>query len=213
MNDLSKPATWVIALIGRRRTGKNSVGTYLMNRHDFLPIALTTPLYDALANLVVDPECLDDDAKDRLPAEGTQSARQLLQGLGDWARGNLGQDILRRHAEMLIRHASRNGVARDFVITDVRTADEILWVWGKGGYVWRVQKPAAPVAVDEHHTESIEHALTQAGERWRLMHPELAHRHTMGADWILSNGGTLEQLHEQVDQALAALGAREFEAP
>jgi hypothetical protein len=207
MNDQTKGS--VIALLGRGRTGKNSVGNYLMNRHDFMPLGITTPLYNALEDLIPDGRGLDDEEKDAVVAGHQKSGRELLQSLGDWARVALGNDVLRVHADATMRHAQRNGVARDFVVTDLRTPDEILWVWEKGGYVWHLQGAGA-LQVASHHTEEIETALIQAGERWRLMHPDQAHRHAIGADWLLSNTGTLEQLYEQVDTALSAIGMREF---
>jgi hypothetical protein len=205
---------FLIGLIGRGRTGKNTVGTYLMNRHDFRPLSMTRPLYEALEILLPDPSCLDDDKKDSAIPGMSECGRELLQGLGDWARTHMGQDVLRKHAEFTMQisgYAGGGPSDRDYVITDLRTADEVLWLWERGGYVWHVRSSGA-ASVTAHHTEEIERAIIQAGERWRLMHPERAHLHSVGADWILTNGGTIEQLHQQVDQALAAIGAWREEA-
>jgi hypothetical protein len=202
----------LIGLIGRAGTGRKSIARYLANQHDFHNVSIAEPLYEALALLVPDERCLDGDAKDQLvdfAGSRACSGRTLLQELGDWTRDRLGTTIFLHHVENamgIVRR--RRGAACDFVITDVRLSSEIEWIWERGGFVWRVDgKQLRVVNPRPHMTEQTDVEMLLARASWRKRHPEQPRE---GPDWIIDNNGTLEQLYEQVDSALAAIGAREF---
>jgi hypothetical protein len=187
--DALHPHTTIL-LVGHGRAGKDSIGDYLKKRHGFARAAFARPLYDAIQPLYgLDAlQLLTADKEAVVPSRG-RSIRQLVQHLGDHVRAECGEEIL---IKRLIERCMARGewMQCDLVITDGRTDREIEWARSQGAAVWWVRRPGAP-AVLPHSTEAI---------AW------LHSKHHQPGDATFVNDGTLEQLYEAVDAALATMG-------
>lgn len=175
------------------RCGKGTIGNYLKRRHSFAKMAFADPLYDGIRAVygVTVAECLDED-KERLLTRLGKSVRELVQDLGDHARGELGQDILiRRLADRAMERGDWKNAP--LVITDGRRPLEVEWARvARATVVWVTRTNAPPVR--PHHTEAI---------------TMLREKHYREGDCELVNDGTAEQVYEQVDAILETLGALE----
>jgi hypothetical protein len=122
-----------------------------------------------------------------------RSVRELLQRLGDHVRGELGADILlRRLVEGLEARCKWNdgGRSRRSWSPIAASSSRSIGRAEHGASVWWISRPNAPLA-RPHATEGV------AAVRLRCYQP---------GDITISNDGTEEQLAEQVDAALAAIG-------
>lgn len=181
----------IIGLAGTAGTGKSTLAEYLTNRHDAATLSFADPLYGMLAGFLgIERDALLKMAQNRewkeraLVSLGNKSPRQMLQWLGDWVRERCGNDWLVQHLEWRLHELADVMPGTHLVlITDVRLEMEADWLRSKSGTIWHLlRSQATPVA--GHRTE--------AGVP---IHPR--------ADHLLLNNGSLEELFEQAEAALA----------
>ncbi|MEU5429022.1 hypothetical protein AB0H73_25995 [Streptomyces olivoreticuli] len=182
-----------VALIGRARAGKDSVGARLVARHDFVRVAFADPLRYAALDLdpIVSAEstalgALPIRLSDTVRQHGWEHAkerpevRRTLQRLGEAMRLH-DPAIWLRLALTKVDTADRWAVP--VVITDVRHTNEAEALRERGFLLVRVVRPGdhGPVSRDEQQHIS-ETALDD--------YP---------ADAVLTNGGSLAELHQAAD--------------
>lgn len=181
--------TLIIGLTGPAFSGKDTVGNYLADMHDFERAAFADPIRCALIEMFgLRTQDFSPENKERTIDWLGTSPRRLMQTLGtEWGRICVAPDLWCRAMERRIRLANRFYVAA-IVITDVRFPEEAALVRRLGGEVWRIERPGAAT------TAHSSHASETAGSQ-------------IEADRVLQNSGTVEQLYEQVDVAIeAAMG-------
>lgn len=174
----------IIGLTGRAGSGKDTVRTFLEERHAFAGMAFADPIRSMLSALLREVGASDDWMTDRLLKEGTipalgTSYRHLAQTLGtEWGR-RIDTEFWLRIAKARLNVMREAGV-KSVVISDVRFINEAHWIAAEGGQVWRIDRlQAEPVRL--HESELISH-----------INP---HR-------IIPNSGTVADLHRWVDAIL-----------
>ncbi|MBO0654051.1 hypothetical protein J1792_15100 [Streptomyces triculaminicus] len=181
-----------IGIIGRARSGKDTVAARLVEAHGFRRMALADPLKDMALGIdpVIAPAARDGSAlrlaeavrlfgwetvKERYP-----EARRFLQRLGtEGVRHHINAD---HWVDVLLRGADtvhREGDARPVVVPDVRFENEVHALAAHGFALWSVDRPGLPDVAHE-------------SERLPLHHGEL----------LINNNRTLAALHRQVDAAM-----------
>lgn len=174
----------LIGLIGRKRSGKDTFASVLIEEHGFTKAGFADPLREVA--LAIDPivgmtalgtrtvrysEVLDhygyEEAKDRFP-----EFRTFLQRLGtDAVRTVIGEDTWVDLA------ASRIDARRSpLVLTDVRFPNEAKAITDRGGYLVRVVRPG--------QEESDLHPSETALDGWLV-------------NVVVENDGTLEEFLEE----------------
>lgn len=179
--------TITIGLCGPAGCGKDTVRAILEQRHDFAGLAFADPMRAMLAALLDATGCSNEymtrrDLKEAaIPGLGL-SYRRLAQTLGtEWGRLCLGENFWLRAAENEAERLRLQGWQR-IVYSDVRFANEAAHIRQQGGLIWHVHRPAtAPVAA--HVSEEM---------------PFLADR-------VVFNGGSREDLHQAVADALTCI--------
>lgn len=173
----------IIGLAGKARSGKDTVGRYLVLHHNFHRLAFADPLKTAMAATfgvsVEDFHC--DKLKDAVEPHWGMTRRAMLQQGADALRSQFGQDLfVRRWLKTLLDLP----VAEHVVVTDVRSDAEAETVKSLGGRILVLRRSGAGLIGDDsqHHTE-------------RGIRPELV-------DAYLDNDGNKRQLHESVDHIL-----------
>lgn len=138
----------IVGLSGYARTGKDTVGQFLVEDHNFKRLSFA----DALRDLAVEtnpivskgncPTCFLrlanvirnigwEKAKDRYP-----EVRQFLNGLGNGARDVIGEDVWARVVGQKIGEEPG-----DYVITDVRFPNEARMLADEAAFIVRIARP------------------------------------------------------------------------
>lgn len=184
----------LIGLTGYARSGKDTVGKILVEKHGFERGSFAEPMYRGL--LALDPLLYTDD--------GTEVAYRLSDELdywlGDWDKvkaSSLGAEVrqlLQRFGteagrdihgpDVWVNALFRTPLVGDTVITDVRFLNEAQGIVARGGVVVRVVRPGY-AALNQHASEN-----------------ELDQIHT---PWSLLNGGGLGALESHVDNTLTSI--------
>lgn len=176
----------IIGLCGPAGCGKDSVRTILELKHDFAGMAFAEPIRGMLRELLTSNGCSDEYITNRelkeTPIPGLDvSARHMMQTLGtEWARKCLGEDFWLKLAATYLADLRSQGY-RQFVISDVRFANEAEWVRAQGGEIWMIERPGLQ-PVRQHVSECVQFRVDQ----------------------VLRNDGTLQQLERTSLDALAS---------
>lgn len=174
-----------IGLAGPAGSGKDSVRSVLELQHEFAGISFADPMRDMIRTLLVSTGSSDEyitrrDLKEKpIPGLGV-SYRHMAQTLGtEWGRQCLHAEFWLRTAHNTLAFLRGQGY-RNFVISDVRFANEAEWVRNRGGEIWLLDRPGtAPVR--EHVSEAM----------------------PFTADRIIHNHGRISDLQRTVFDALA----------
>lgn len=172
----------LIGLIGRARSGKDTVASYLAIQHKFTHAAFAYPMKEMLGAAFGNINFRDGDREKPIDWLG-KSPRQLMQTLGtEWGRNLVHQDLwtLLMEQKILSEKAPEEaGFNASMVISDVRFHNEADMILKHGGELWRIQRDGASVA--EHISEQ-------------------AHWDTYQTKTI-ENNGSLEELYLKVEEA------------
>ena len=171
----------LIGLIGRARSGKDTVAGYLCRRHRFTQDAFADPMKEML-EVAFGDLFRDGDREAPLPWLG-KSPRQLMQTLGtEWGRNQVHQDLWTLLMEQKIlreKAIEEAGFKVSMVISDVRFHNEADMILRHGGELWHIQRDGASVA--EHISEHTQ---------WDTYQTK-----------VIENNGSLEELYLKVEQA------------
>ena len=145
----------VVGILGKKRSGKDTVGCYLRERRGYRTMAYADALKEAL--LIVNPLVKDGlrlgHFIDFLGWEGAKTfpeTRRLLQTFGDATR-HLDPDIYLGPVSRAIDEAHVND--RRLAITDVRRKNEADLICQHGGLLLRVTRPGFDTG-DTHISET-----------------------------------------------------------
>lgn len=187
----------LIGLSGAARSGKDTVGKYLVEKHNFKRYAFADPLKRAAHEMFGIPleDFHSDDKKEVVNEFWGFSPRQIAQLLGtEGGRELFREDLWTKRAELAwLQHQEYiTDIAPEtfgnieglsgMVVTDVRFPNEAEWIKDAGGIVIDIWRPGADgnVGVAAHASE--------AGYPEELK------------DIVIVNDGTLDQLYEMVDR-------------
>lgn len=170
----------IIGLVGRARSGKDSVANTLLAEYGYVQARFSKPLKDMLRTLMRGAGCpsfqLDywiEGAGKELPCPYLQgySPRHAMQTLGtQWGREHMGADFW-------AKQALANLPARA-VFSDCRFLNEAQAIRNAGGLLVRVHRPCVDVLPANHSSESELEGIA--------------------CDYHLANTGTLEHLADAV---------------
>lgn len=176
--------TKVIGIAGYARSGKDTIGRYLVNRYDYTRVAFADAVRDAVYTLnpLIKTEELGHVRLQRLVEdEGWDAAkvrhdeiRRLLQVMGtEVGRMLFGENVW-------IDIAKRKMEGHELVvITDVRFQNEADAIRSWGGQVWRVNRSGVG-PVNNHASDAL----------------------AFESDVQIENDGTLDSLFSKVDRLL-----------
>jgi hypothetical protein len=211
----------IIGIVGFIGSGKGTVGDILADDYGFQKVAFANPLKDATASIFGwKREWLEGDTKESrewreeiddfwsgaLKRPGF-TPRLALQLMGTEAgRDIFGEDIWVN--ALKARIDNYEGMAKDFVITDVRFPNEIEAIKSWGGYVYRIKRGEEP---EWYRTAEIENTKPKSvnvskGKTMANLYPNI---HYSEWAWIgsvfdneIANDGTIDDLKENIDHLI-----------
>jgi len=132
----------LIGLTGRARSGKDTVGKYLMMHHNFHRMAFADPLKDAMAAIfgVAVEEFHCEKLKDEIEPHWGITRRFMLQHGADALRAKFGQRLF---VERWVRGFLQVADTEHVVVTDVRFEAEAEAIRSLGGVIINVHRDAA----------------------------------------------------------------------
>lgn len=167
----------LIGLIGRARSGKDTVAGYLARQHMFAHIAFADPVKQMLETAFGDLFREGDREK---PIDWLgKSPRQLMQTLGtEWGRNQVHPELWVMLTEQKVKNAVEFNLP--LVISDVRFYNEANMILKHGGELWFVSRNTSE-QVNPHSSETADWG------RWPLK--------------TIENNGSLEELYLKVEEA------------
>lgn len=177
----------IIGLAGYAQSGKDTVAQILVDKYGFERRAFADTIRNVLYELnpfvITEPLQIIVDSEGWDKAKQRPEVRRLLQKLGVAARNHI-------HEKVWINAALSNmQLTSNYVITDVRFANEVYALRDMGAEIWRVERPGVG-PVNNHISETQLEELT--------------------ADRTLLNGGTLEELELLVQLRLESARAHQI---
>lgn len=171
-----------IGIIGRARTGKDTLGARLVRTHGFGRVAFADALKDValILNPIVAPELAGSRLADVVAAHGWDGAkdlpevRRVLQHLGQGVRA-VDREFWVRAALHRAEDVAAEG--HPVVFTDVRYENEARAVRDAGFALVHIDRPGVP----------------------RLTHESEGALDADDADYVITNDGTLADLHAHAD--------------
>lgn len=156
----------VIGVTGRKRSGKDTVGKYLIDNYGFVRVAYADALKEACKIIFgfSDEQVYGDDLKEVEDEYWKHSPREVLQKVGTelfrerlpQVCTNMSNDIWIRSVDRQIQNLRKQGYTR-FVITDVRFPNELDFIAKYNGKSWKVQRPSIIVdpSIPVHASEAM----------------------------------------------------------
>jgi len=150
----------IIGLSGYARSGKDTVAGMLMGLHGYERVAFADKIRELLYEMdpLVMHNYMDFRLQDVIDSKGWEIAktefpevRRLLQDLGVGARKLFGDTFWVDQVVGQFGH-SWWGYDTNVVITDVRFTNEAQAIKGKGGQIWRINRPGTE-AINDHVSE------------------------------------------------------------
>lgn len=208
----------IIGLVGFAGSGKGTIADILVNEHDFSKIAFADSVKDSVAAIFGWPrhllegdtdesrkfrETKDEFWSDKLNCSFTP--RQALQLMGTEAgREVFHNDVWIHSVERRIKYKTEWEFENNFVISDVRFANEIKAIREWGGFIVRVARGREPEWFDTAFRHNV------AGEhQMNVKYPEI---HVSEWAWIgqqfdyqISNNGTVSMLEADVKHMLRVM--------
>jgi hypothetical protein len=140
----------LIGLIGRARSGKDTVAGYLAMQHKFTHVAFADPFKEMLEVAFGGINFRDGDREQPIDWLG-KSPRQLLQTLGtEWGRNQIHPDLWTLITERKVLKAI--DFNRSMIISDVRFHNEADMILKHGGELWQIQRDTTET-VNAHISE------------------------------------------------------------
>ena len=174
-----------IALSGLKRSGKDTIGSYLIQNYSCKRFAFA----DEVKRL----------ARELFPEEFVQNDKpvDLLQWLGNTMRQRNPDVWINRLATMI--QLTKDPVP-NLVVTDVRYPNEVQALKNLGFTIVKVQ---VPVEVSIERSKATEVNFTEE----LLLHEseQLAQSNEQYYDYIIENTGTLEELYSKVEEMVEVL--------
>lgn len=184
----------LIGIIGKKRTGKDTIGDYLVNNHNFIKYSFADPLKRGAMEIfgLTENQVFGDD-KDKIVTEWGITPRVLLQIMGT----ELFQYDIQRHIpefkkigrEIWVKRFlqwHKENKDRNIVICDVRFKHEAEAIIKQGGEIWKVVRDTNKYTIDSHASEM-----------------ELEEIQDLNA--IIHNNSSLDKLYSNINKSLSEL--------
>lgn len=180
----------LIGILGRKRSGKDTIGNYMVERYNYNRYAFADPIKDIIKIMFDLSEQQLNEDKEKIDERWGVSPRTFLQKFGtEICRNNLETYIPNINLDgetlwiKLFRIFYEKNKDKDIVITDVRFLDELNVIKSCGGKIVKVNRDnlEKDIHISEKDIDSYDNELI---------------------DYFVDNNYTFEDLFSQMDTFL-----------
>jgi len=184
----------IIGVIGKKRSGKDTTGDYLINNKGYMKYSFAAPLKKAAMEIFgFTDDQVNGDLKEVIDPRWGVTPRNILQVMGtelfqfDIQKyipefKNIGREIWVKRFKLWY---TENEIKDNIVITDVRFQHEVDAIINLGGVVWKIERPSLSF-IDEHPSEKEMDLIT-------------------GYNTVIINDGTLDDLYDKIKYEYAKI--------
>jgi hypothetical protein len=183
----------IIAICGRRRTGKDVIADYICNKYQYSNVKFAQPLKDAIKVLFGFSEDQIEKYKDKDDDFWKTSPRKVMQFIGT--------EIMQYEIQRLIPHTNRHFFVnsllkrhnnQNIVISDMRFLHEYNEIKKKGALVIKVIRPFSEKDnnIDFHSSEKEVDEIT--------------------TDYTIINDGDINTLYKKIEKVILHYKARDY---
>lgn len=175
----------LIGLSGVAGSGKDTVGSMLIDAGDMVTHALASPLKEGVKRMFgfTDDQVYGSRKEEPVDGLGGLTPRRILQVLGTEGGRALHPDIWVWQAQREWREVLQMKGAGGMVVTDVRFENEADWIREAGGFIWHIRRE------ERGDREGVPFHASEAGVNVK------------NGDLVMLNNGTIEDLRGQVEAA------------
>lgn len=144
----------LIGLIGKKYSGKDTFGNFLIQYYQFHKKAFADPLKECCKTLfhLSDEQLNDCELKETIISEWNLSPRQIMQKVGtDLFRNHFHEEFWLKLFEIWYKEHSHLNI----VCTDVRFENEAELIKKLGGILIKIDRPIQFMDYDNHESEQL----------------------------------------------------------
>jgi hypothetical protein len=182
----------VIGITGYKRSGKDTIGDYIVKKHNYIRLAFADPIKTLCKNVFTfTDEQLETDKKEDIDDFWGHSPRELLQKIGtELFREtlpklctNIDSNIwIKSLKYKMMRIYKENPQNNKFIITDVRFPNEEKFIRDMNGILIKVNRSNLCCTNNKHKSESYIEKIV--------------------ADYNINNNGTINELYNKIDHIM-----------
>lgn len=142
----------LIGIIGKKESGKDTFGDYLVKNYQFQKYSFALPLKKVCKELFLldDTQLVDHTLKETIDIRWNMTPRQMLQKVGtDLIRNNINEDFWIKHFHFWYKQNKGN-----IVITDCRFQNEVDIIKELGGIIIKLNRKTN--GIDQHISENVD---------------------------------------------------------
>lgn len=180
----------LIGITGKARSGKDTAARHLVMNHEFVRLAFADPLKLAAQEIfgLTAEQTWSDELKEIVIQRWGMAPRKMFQLLGtECVKPFFGEDMWIKRLDMNYEILKDSD---NVVVTDVRFDPEADYIRSKGGIIVEVRRGTGLAGEAGGHVS--ERGLSKP------------------ADLVIENYGTLEDLHDAVDDTIALIDSMSY---
>lgn len=183
----------IIGLLGQKSVGKDTVADYIHTKYDFTEKKIAGPLKDSIGKLFgFNEDQLNGDLKEEIDSYWKITPRMVLQFFGTEIMQEKINDILPVERKFFVkcfdRWYSSQNTQSNIVISDIRFQHEVDYIKENNGIVIKINRDTIKDNFSTHISELGIDSIASSD-----------------IDYIINNNGTIEDLHENINDIMEKL--------
>jgi dephospho-CoA kinase len=147
----------IIGITGKKNSGKDTIGNYLVEKYGYKRLAFADPLKEACRSIFSFTDAqLYHDKKEEIDEYWNESPRKIFQIIGtDLLRNKFMKNIWIAALKKKIMDEFKKNPNQKIVITDIRFENENNLIKELNGIIIRVNRYTSNINVDLHESEQM----------------------------------------------------------
>jgi len=155
----------VIGLLGRSRSGKDTIAEHICALHpNYQIVRLSYPLKKAVCCLYdFTMVQIESSSKEDIDTRWNKTPRETIQSLTDYMMNYMGYDFF---TKTLFNGYDSGKYSKFIIIPDIRYEHDIIEIQKRGGIVIKVERPNNPIEhIFENHIDNLNGDITICNDK------------------------------------------------